>query len=323
MELNGLGIGCLVVLLIAGLISIGLFYDPETETYSISNASSQTENTVGDAKGSFKKIKLERNVSKNGIKGMNIIVDFEVRKMKGSEGFCSVYFVYENGTKVQGRTEPYTQNDGQLCFHQRIAPAYRICSYSDLTLFVPYNEFILSKGKHKLKCYCVVWECVGSSYRQVATSKYASFTLTCETENTPKQNTNKRGEFTNIRLEHNVIKNDVKGMNVIVDFSVTGMKGKEGLCVVYFYDKDGNEVKAYPNSGYGTASGQLAESERIAPRYEASQYDDFTLFVPYSEFDIPSGKNDLKCDCAIFECVNSTYSQLFSSSYATFSLERQ
>lgn len=322
MELNGLGIGCLVVLLIAGFVSIGLFYDPETETYSISNASSQTENIEGDAKGRFKKIKIEHNVSKNGVRGMNVIADFSVKKMKGSEGFCSVYFVYEDGTKVQGRTDTYTTNDGQLCLNTRITPAHRVSCYSDWALFVPYSEFVLPKGKHQLKCYCVIWESVGSSHRKVATSKYAEFSLVSEAENATEEDANKRGEFTDIRTEHNVMKDDVKGMNVIVDFYVKGMKGKEGLCVVYFYDEDGNEVKAYPNSGYGTESGQMAESERIAPRYDASQYDDFTLFVPYSEFDIPSGENDLKCHCVIFECVNSTYSQLFSSSYATFYIER-
>lgn len=322
MELNGLGIGCLVVLLIAGFVSIGLFYDPETETYSISNASSQTENIEGDAKGRFKKIKIEHNVSKNGVRGMNVIADFSVKKMKGSEGFCSVYFIYEDGTKVQGRTDTYTTNDGQLCLNTRITPAHRVSCYSDWALFVPYSEFVLPKGKHQLKCYCVIWESVGSSHRKVATSKYAEFSLVSEAENATEEDANKRGEFTDIRTEHNVMKDDVKGMNVIVDFYVKGMKGKEGLCVVYFYDEDGNEVKAYPNSGYGTESGQMAESERIAPRYDASQYDDFTLFVPYSEFDIPSGENDLKCHCVIFECVNSTYYQLFSSSYATFGLNR-
>ena len=106
MELNGLGCGCLVVLAIAVFVGVGLFYEPEGST-----ASSPTEITAvkGKAIGKFKEIRLEHGVSQNGVKGMNAIVDFEVKNLQGCEGLYSFYFVYDNGADVKGIILPLFQ----------------------------------------------------------------------------------------------------------------------------------------------------------------------------------------------------------------------
>ena len=181
MELNGAGIGCLAVVSIAAVM---LFVVPQISDF-VDEMSEETEVTTtnasssqGTTSASFNKIKIEHNVYKDGVKGMNVIVDFDVKNMQGSKGSCAVYFLYDNGAKLKGRTNQYTTSDGQLAMHTNISPSYKVSCYNDVTLFVPYNEIVLSPGTHKLKCYSVVWDYQGSSYNKLASSKYAKFTLT-------------------------------------------------------------------------------------------------------------------------------------------------
>lgn len=182
MELNGAGIGCLAVVSIAVIVlfvvpQISDFVDEMSEETEVVTTT-QTSSPKGNANGKFKDIRLEHGVSKNGVKGMNAIVDFEVRNMRGREGLYVFYFVYDNGADVKGRTDENTTEDGQLAVSVKITPAHDPCYYSAQTQFIPYNEFVLPVGEHKLKCYCVVWMKDGASYKKIATSKYADFRLT-------------------------------------------------------------------------------------------------------------------------------------------------
>ena len=52
----------------------------------------------------------------------------------------------------------------------------------------------------------------------------------------------REGEIKDITVEHNVYNGDVKGMNILVDFDVNGMKGLDGKCSAYFYYQDGGKV---------------------------------------------------------------------------------
>ena len=182
MELNGAGLGCLAVLSIAVIVlfvvpQISDFVDEMSEDTEVVTAT-QASSSKGSANGKFKDIRLEHGVNQNGVKGMNAIVDFEVKNLQGCEGLYSFYFVYDNGADVKGRTDRNTTSDGQLAVSSKINFTYKISCFRDITRFIPYNEFVLPVGEHKLKCYCVVWVKEGSSYKQIATSKYADFRLT-------------------------------------------------------------------------------------------------------------------------------------------------
>ena len=76
------------------------------------------------------------------------------------------------------------------------------------------------------------------------------------------------------------------------------MKGVEGYLAFYFEKKDGERLKS-DATGYKSTSGQLAVYKLINPAYENTDYNDLSVFIPYSVFNIPSGKNELKIDADI------------------------
>ena len=128
--------------------------------------------------GQIKDVTVEHNVFKNGVKGMKILVDFSVQNMKGIDGSCAVYFYYENGNRVKDTNGSYATSDNQAATHKTIKPNYDSSSYTDVEIFMPYNELEVGTGKHNLKFYCKIWEYSTSSAISVAESQYYSFTLT-------------------------------------------------------------------------------------------------------------------------------------------------
>lgn len=77
-------------------------------------------------------------------------------------------------------------------------------------------------------------------------------------------------------------------MRIHVDFDVENMKGKTIRVCAFFYDEDGDKMRA-SNTNYRTSDGQVTVQDKATPRYESSNYSDFTMEIPYSA--ITKGKN--------------------------------
>ena len=128
------------------------------------------------------------------------------------------------------------------------------------------------------------------------------------------------GEIKDITVEHNVFKDGVKGMKILVDFSVQNMKGIDGSCAVYFYYENGNRVMD-KNQKYKTADGHAATHTTIKPGYHPkTEYTDFEIFMPYNELEVGSGKHNLKFYCILWENSSSSNNLIAQSQYYSFTL---
>lgn len=106
-----------------------------------------------------------------------------------------------------------------------------------------------------------------------------------------------------VETQHNVVQNGQKGMNIIVNYSVEGMKGKTGDLNAYFYFEDGTPLKDGNKSSvpcYGTYGGSVVVGKQFTPRYDDVAMSS-TLFMPYDELHLRKGKFSLKYYCAIFD----------------------
>lgn len=96
------------------------------------------------------------------------------------------------------------------------------------------------------------------------------------------------GEITKIWVDYNVYNGgEEKGMMIHVAFNVNNMLGKEGKVCAYFYFSDGTALTD-TNGRYDTTDGNVAVGKDFAPSYENSIYNDFHLFMPYSELHLDS-----------------------------------
>jgi hypothetical protein len=102
-----------------------------------------------DAK--FEKLRVDYDVTEDGVKGMKIHVNFSISNMKDVDGYVAVYFEKKNGEKIPSENSSYRSKSGQLAVYKNIRPAYAEAVYTDLQLFMPYSAINIPRGRHDLK----------------------------------------------------------------------------------------------------------------------------------------------------------------------------
>lgn len=105
------------------------------------------------------------------------------------------------------------------------------------------------------------------------------------------------------------------GMWIHFRLDADNMKGKTGRCSAYFYKEDGTPLRALSDDRYSTEDGNVAVEKDFTPRYENAFYEDFTLFMPYSELHITRrGSHKIK----LYVIVWYKHEQLAESSWVEF-----
>lgn len=98
-----------------------------------------------------------------------------------------------------------------------------------------------------------------------------------------------------VELEYNIYFEGQLGIFVKPSFRVYGLRNYtcEVVAAPYLNGKQLVNRDAY----YGTVDGHVAfPSEKFIPEYDATQYENAKFFIPISQFDLPSGKYNLKLD---------------------------
>ena len=94
-----------------------------------------------------------------------------------------------------------------------------------------------------------------------------------------------------IRTEHNIRQQNVNGLLIHTSFQITKAKGHDCAAMVSFFDSNKQRILARNNS-YASTNGTLASWRRFSPAYDPAVYDDWQLFMPYSEFPQVRGRRD-------------------------------
>ena len=82
-------------------------------------------------------------------------------------------------------------------------------------------------------------------------------------------------------------------MKIHVDFDVSYMKNKMIFVCAFFYDQNGEKMRA-SNNQYRTPDGQVTVQSKANPTYEHSTWSDFVLEIPYSVMTKGSNKFSVK-----------------------------
>ncbi len=108
------------------------------------------------------------------------------------------------------------------------------------------------------------------------------------------------GAFNKIWLEFNLYSGDIKGMDIHVDFSISGCRERSCKLLVWFYQGNGNKLKDF-NEKYTTTDGQVCVSRTFQPKYDDTRFEDFTIFMPYDELHVNvKGTHEIKFIIGMF-----------------------
>jgi hypothetical protein len=99
----------------------------------------------------LEKLWVDYNVRENGRLGMRIHAKFSVYDLKGVDSQLAIYFEKADGTKLKSTARKFSSKDGQVAVFRALKPGFDDTVYSDLDVFMPYDELKLGRGKYDLK----------------------------------------------------------------------------------------------------------------------------------------------------------------------------
>jgi len=97
-------------------------------------------------------------------------------------------------------------------------------------------------------------------------------------------------------MDYDVTEDGVKGMRIHLKFTATGLKDSLATIAIYFEFDDARGRLKDRNQKFNSAAGDVAVYRDIKPQYDPAIYNDLSLFMPYTEFDLFPGSYFLKMD---------------------------
>lgn len=108
------------------------------------------DNTAG-ARATVGEITADFNVKDGGRTGMRVHTTFTVYDLKGTDLYLALYFQEEDGTPLKTSNKKYASTNGDVAVFFELKPGFDEALYEDIKLFIPYDEFRLSKGNYNLR----------------------------------------------------------------------------------------------------------------------------------------------------------------------------
>ena len=127
-------------------------------------------------------------------------------------------------------------------------------------------------------------------------------------------NSSPSASFKELWVDYGVTEAGVTGMRIHVKFTAYGMKNLDSYLAIYFLDEDGNYLKDN-NRKFTSSSGDVAVYRDLKPGYDPAEYADYSVFMPYSELDLPNGNWDLQMDVKLIYKAGGLISQLTKKAF--------
>lgn len=120
---------------------------------------------------------------------------------------------------------------------------------------------------------------------------------------------------TGIQIEHNVVKNDIIGLDVVLNFSVSECIPKQAVVEVILFNKEGKPIFA-PNSSFDEiGEGFVSVRNFIQPLYETSYFNNYRVFIPYAAMaNSGSGSYFVRASFWVYETEGSNMARFVTNS---------
>jgi hypothetical protein len=234
-------------------------------------------------------LKIDYNVTENNQLGMRIRQNFLIYNAQGRKCIMAVYFYNaDDGKALVDHNGIQSSADGKVASYTYFTPNYQNTQFTDLSVFMPYDELELGSGNFRLKCYVALFD---PDLNVITSGGYQYFTFTqgisCK----------------EIKVE---TKYDDPNQQIVITpiFTVEGAKGTTCHAVAYFYDERGVPLKDL-NNLYVTRDGTVSSTTDFAPGFPVTLYnnnqDDFKIYLPYSELHLSKGFYRLQYKVVLFD----------------------
>ena len=264
-----------------------------TNTYATASSSAKTN-----------KVWVENHVSENGQVGIRIHIDMSTYNLKSKQCQAAAYFYTESGIALDDTNNSYYTGNGKVSCGQTFTPPYENSWYEDYTLFMPYKELHTSGGKYKF--HVILWDMSASTARELVRSDWVEFVYT----------NNKVAKIEKVWVDYDASENGVNGIRMHIKMNTYNLKSKQCQAAAYFYTESGIALDDTNNSYY-TGNGKVSCGKTFTPQNDYTLYEDFTMFMPYSELHI-SEDGDYMFFISIWDTSVSPSKELCQSDWSKF-----
>lgn len=251
-------------------------------------------------------MKIDYNFTENGQLGMKIKQNFLIHNAQNSKCIMAIYFYNaDDGKALEDKNGIQASADGKVAAFTTFTPGYQDAQYTDLSLFMPYDELELGSGNFRLKCYVALFD---PNLKVITSSGYQYFTFSQGISSTEVK----------VQTKFN---DDTQQIEITPIFTIENAKGINCHAVAYFYDERGVPLKDN-NQLYVTRDGTVSSTVDFTPGYPVALYNnnhlDFKIYLPYNELHLLKGYYKLQYKVVLFDdkwntIVNSTlYSFTFT-----------
>ena len=124
----------------------------------------------------------------------------------------------------------------------------------------------------------------------------------------------------NMEVSHNVFQSGQPGIQIRLCFTIQHRKGFSCGVLAYFRDEQGNGLVDL-NNKFKTSSGYVCVGSSCTPDFEDALFNDYILFLPYAELDLPDGKRNLQFNVQIYDDIGKDFISKSEPVYFAFSKE--
>lgn len=102
--------------------------------------------------------------------------------------------------------------------------------------------------------------------------------------------------FKDLWVDYDVTEGGQNGMRIHVKFTTYNMRNLNSYLAIYFLNSRTSSPLKDRNNKLASTSGDVAVYREMTPIYDATDFNDLTVFMPYDEFDLGDGNWDLEMD---------------------------
>ncbi len=231
---------------------------------------------------------LEFDVIEDGKEGIKLHTDFNLSNCRGEEAYIYVFIKDANGIFIKGSSSEYCNADGTLYFEKQVIPQYNNTRFDDISVFIPLEAMELEPNQ---TYYIVDYICYNGDY--IANGEGVAISSADSNANQQQASDSNATEpivknptafIKNSWIELDVNEQGKNGFKVHANLNIKHCKGLDTYVNIFIKDANDNWLKGTTNK-YCNADGTLCISQKVVPNYESSQYNDFSVFIPYEAYD--------------------------------------
>lgn len=245
-------------------------------------------------------IDVNHNVVQWGKKGLEILIDFDIENALSKDCRATAYFYYSSGKALKDFNNSYCTVGGDVSVGTDFEPSYKNSTYTDLKLFIPYDELHMGDGEHELKFTVTLWD---DKENSLINSGAYYFTYS------------KGAIIENFNLTTNTT-HSTDRMFLIPKFTVKNAEGVNCSACASFYNSRKEPL-------YDIYGNNLTFCTDFRPGYKTALYNaldisDLNIPVFYNSIPLPKGTSKVY----YFVGIHSGGKQVFTGNWESISLTR-